>query len=322
MLELIQDALLQASNALGVSLFDVRAIVAIGLVSLACGIVGSFVVGNRMAFFSDAMAHTAFAGTALGVLLVLLAINPSSTLDADENAWVVTAVMVAFGVFVGLAIAFVRERTGLTADAVIGVFFAFAVGFGAMLIPELQRRFRFDTDQFLFGSAVYATEADIAGLLLVVLLAFAFVALRFNSMTLAGFNPSLARTRNVPVRLNNYLFVVLLSLVVNVSIKAVGVLLINALLIVPAAAAANIARNVRQHFFYSITLSVGCSLVGYLLSRSFAIPIPGGPPLELRPAGTIIVLSVMVFFVTALISGWGRTIRVESTPVATDPGSP
>ncbi|CAN5288445.1 metal ABC transporter permease [soil metagenome] len=310
MLDTLARFLIQIADTLNVPIFDVRAVVAIGLVSLACGLVGSFVVGNRMAFFSDAMAHTAFAGAALGVLMILLIFRPGSTHDAGDHEWVIPLVMVAFGIVVGLAIAFVRERTGLTADAVIGVFFAFAVGFGAMLIPELSRRVRFEPEQFLFGSAVFANESDIAGLILVVALCLVFVLLRFNGMTLAGFNPSLARTRSMNVRLNNYLFVILLSLVVNLSIKAVGVLLINALLIVPAAASANIARNVRQLFLGSVLISVGCSLGGYLFSRTTVIPLPGGDPIQLRPAGTIIVLSVLVFFLTAIIAAVrGRRIH-------------
>jgi zinc transport system permease protein len=300
MLTSFSDLIHRLADALGTTAGDVRAMAAIILVSLACGLVGGFIVGNRMAFFSDAMAHTSFAGVALGVLALILWKRPGSPLEAEEHDWIILAVMTLFGVAVGVAIAFVRERTGLSSDAVIGVFFAFAVGFGAMLIPEINKRVPFDPEQFLFGSAVYANEADLAGLMVVAILAAAFVVLRFNAMTLAGFNSSLARTRSMPLRLNNYLFVILLSLVVNLSIKAVGVLLINALLIVPAAAAANVARNVRQLFAYSLVICVACSVAGYLVSRSLLIPLPGGRPIELRPAGTIIVVNVLAFFATAV----------------------
>jgi len=256
------------------------------------------------------MAHTAFAGTALGVLVLLIAVNPASTLDAGGDSWIIPVVMVAFGIAAGLGIAFVRDRTGLTADAVIGVFFAMAIGFAAMLIPALSTRVRFDAEQFLFGSALFASAADIAFLLLVVVLAGLFVVTRFNAMTLAGFNPSLARTRNVSVRLNSYLFIVLLSLVVNLSIKAVGVMLINALLIVPAAAAANVSRNVRQLFALSLFFSVGCSLGGYLISRKLLVPLPGSGPIQLGPSGVIIMLCVFVFFATAVAAALrGRRIH-------------
>ncbi len=311
MIDALASLLSDAAASLDVIAFEVHAVVAIGLVSVACGLVGPFIVGNRMAFFSDAMAHTAFAGAALGVLVLLLVFNPASTLAADADPWVIPAVMVAFGIVAGLGIAFVRDRTGLTADAVIGVFFALAIGFAAMLIPLLSRVVRFNVEDFLFGSPLFASATDIAFLILVVILSALFVVLRFNAMTLAGYNPSLARTRNVSVRLNSYIFIILLSLVVNLSIKAVGVMLINALLIVPAAAAANVARNVRQLFAISLLVSTMCGLGGYLISRKALVTIPGRQnPEQLGPSGVIIVCCVLVFFATAIAASLrGRRIH-------------
>src|SRR5437667_9042171 len=114
MLDAIQDLIGTTARHLNVETYDVTALLAIGLVSLACGLVGPFIVGNRMAFFSDAMAHTAFAGAALGVLVLLLAVNPASTQNAGASTWIIPLVMVAFGIVVGVGIAFVRERTGLS----------------------------------------------------------------------------------------------------------------------------------------------------------------------------------------------------------------
>src|SRR5262249_43525958 len=108
--------------------WNVRGTLAVLLVSLVCGAVGSLVVGNRMAFFSDALAHCAFAGVALGFLLAL---GFGAHDPAAFSHWV-TPVMVAFGVVVGLSIAYVRERTSLANDTVIGVFFAGAIGLGAV----------------------------------------------------------------------------------------------------------------------------------------------------------------------------------------------
>src|SRR3954469_20492038 len=96
--------------------FTTRSLIAVIVVSLICGAVGSLVVGNRMAFFSDALAHCAFAGIALG-MLGLLAVDALKA----SGYWVLPAVMVAFGVAVGVAIVYVRETTGLASDTVIGV---------------------------------------------------------------------------------------------------------------------------------------------------------------------------------------------------------
>lgn len=299
MIDAFQTLIENLANGLDVPIWDVKAVIAITLVSIVCGLVGSLVVGNRMAFFSDAMAHTAFAGAALGVLTILI-LNPRLTaLDSSPLQWVIPVVMVAFGAITGTAIAFFRERTSLSADSLIGVFFALAVGFGAMLLPELSKRVRFDPEQFLFGSPVYATPADLLFLLILTVVTVAFLLLRFNSLMFASFNPSLARSRRVSVRLNNYLFIILLALVVNLSIKAVGVLLINALLVVPAAAAANCARNLRQMFLLTLSINLGCGLIGYRISQ-YEIPMADGRSIPLRPSGTIIILSVACFFATFL----------------------
>src|SRR5262245_46572197 len=107
--------------------WNVNAFLAVILVSLVCGAIGSLVVGNRMAFFSDALAHCAFAGVALG-LLVAMALRVNAP---DFREWILL-IMVGFGIVVGVLIAVVREKTGLANDTVIGVFFAGAIGIGAI----------------------------------------------------------------------------------------------------------------------------------------------------------------------------------------------
>src|SRR5207244_1562240 len=138
--------------------FNINALLAIVLVGLICGAVGSLVVGNRMAFFSDALAHCAFAGVTLGIMISL------ATRLADLEPWLVPLVMIAFGVLVGLAIAYVRENTTLANDTVIGVFFALATGFGAMLLATLRRSSFKNPENFLFGNPVNVEVGDIVTL--------------------------------------------------------------------------------------------------------------------------------------------------------------
>src|SRR6266851_2613023 len=109
---------------------NVHGLLAVILVSVLCGAVGALVVGNRMAFFSDALAHCAFAGIALGFLIALA----SGVRDQSEFYQWITPTMVVFGILVGLGIAWVREKSGLSSDTVIGVFFAGALGAGAILL--------------------------------------------------------------------------------------------------------------------------------------------------------------------------------------------
>ena len=228
--------------------YHVAAILSVLLISTICGLIGALVVGNQMAFFSDAMAHCAFAGISLGIIISLaVGFTPKS----DELQWILPLIMATFGALIGLGIAFVRERTGLASDTVIGVFFAGAIGFGAMILEAFRIRQLFDPERFLFGGPSAVQASDLLILLILAVLTFVVLLLRYNQFVLASFNPSLARSRGVSVTINNYIFIVLLALIVNFSITTVGVLLINALLVVPAATASNLSTTMRRMFIWT-----------------------------------------------------------------------
>lgn len=279
--------------------FNVKGLLAVVLVSLICGAVGSLVVGNRMAFYSDALAHCALAGIALGILLALLA----GIRDHKEFQHWIVPIMVIFGVLIGLAIAFVRETTNLTSDTVIGVFFAGAMGFGAMLLKAQAGSSRAvaNPESLLFGEVLSVTPLDLLYLIALGVLTLALLGGMYNQLVFASFSPSLAMSRRVPVRLCNYCFVILLALVVNLCVKVVGVLLINAMLVVPAATAANISRNMRQMFWFTILLCLLAGTVGHYVSDRIEIPLARGEPLQFGPAGTIVMLSVLLFFGSMIV---------------------
>jgi len=285
--------------------FDFRALLSVLLVTTICGMVGALVVGNRMAFFSDAMAHCAFAGVALGILLTLVL---GSGKHPEAYRWLIPLVMVAFGAMVGLAIAFVKEKTDLASDTVIGVFFAGAIGFGAMLLSALKQRRAIDPETFLFGSPLYVQDVDFLYLTILFALVVTLLLQRYNHLLLASFNSSLARSRRISLRLNNYLFILLLALIVNFSIVTVGALLINAMLIVPAATASNLARNLRQMFWLTLGFSLAAGLAGLYLSSAFYVRFPSGIEVEFGPSGTIICVSVLLFFVSILMPGVRRRL--------------
>lgn len=288
-----------------------RGVIAIVLVSLVCGAVGSLVVSNRMAFLSDALAHCAFAGVTLGMIISLAAFQP------EAESWAVPTIMVAFGILVGLGIVFVREHSRLSSDTVIGVFFAFAVGFGAMLLNALRRSSFMDPERFLFGSLLTTSASDLLVLLaLAVVLLFVLFKL-YNAIVLGSFSPSLAMSRGVRVRLWNYVFIVLLALIVNLCVRAVGALLINALLVVPAATAANLGRGVRAMFWWAIVISLTCGITGLWMSYRVVIPVSRGGGIELVPSGTIVVLCVLAFMVSLVfrMTRDRRAARLITTPV-------
>jgi zinc transport system permease protein len=290
------------ADGLGLEVFVVKGVMAIVLVCSLCGMMGSMVVGNRMAFFSDAMAHCAFAGVTLGYLSVVLT-------DGDHNraAWVVPLVMVLVGIAVGVAMVYVRDHTGLAHDTVIGVFFALAIGIGAMMFQVLQVKSSFNPEYFLFGNLVLIPEHDLIYLIILMLIVVPIYISRYNQLVFASFNSTLARTRGLQVKFNNYLFIILLALVVNLSIKAVGALLINAMLVVPAATAANLSRNLRQMFWLTVLFCIGSGLLGFTLRNSFEFSIGNGDSVPFGPSGVIVVMSVVLFFVSIVLASlWSR----------------
>jgi zinc transport system permease protein len=273
--------------------FNVRGLLAIVLVALVCGAIGSMVVANRMSFFSDALAHCAFAGVALGLLVAIFL----RVAVRDFTQWIIL-IMVTFGIAVGLGIAWVREKTALSSDTVIGVFFAGAIGLGAMVMTAT----KFPLEHFLFGSPWTALAEDLIIFFLLLIFTALFLVWYYNCLVFTSFNTSLARSRRVPIRLCNYLFIVMLGVIINVCLQIVGALLINGLLIVPAAAAANLSRNMKQMFWWSICLCLLVGLLGIYLSWEISIPDPAqATPIKFGVSGTIVVLSVLVFFLSMFL---------------------
>jgi zinc transport system permease protein len=269
--------------------FNIYATIGILLTCIVCGGIGGLVVGNRMAFFSDALSHCAFTGVSLGFILSLM----TNVGDANEQG-LVTLIMVVFGVLVGIGIAFVRERTGLASDTVIGVFFAFAMGLGAVLTSIFSRRMRFfNLEAFIFGSPLSAQGSDLLFLAILLVATVVFLLFFYNDLVLASVHPSLALSRGVRVRLLRYLLIILLGVLVNVCLKIVGTLLINGLLIVPAAAAANLSRNVRQTFWWTLVLTVLAGLGGQWAAWEINNAVPRT---AVGLGGTIVSLCCVFFF--------------------------
>ena len=275
--------------------FNLRAMLALALVSLTCGAVGSMVVGSRMAFFSDALAHCAFAGVSLGYVifeLFILGARPK------EEFWEwVTPIMVVFGIAVGAGIAYVRGQTGLASDTVIGVLFAFSLGFAAMLKNIINDRSVFSLEDFLFGDPLFVSASEILYMAGLAVFTWVFLFFFYNRMVFSSFNNSLALSRRYPVNLLYYLFVILLALIVNLCLRYVGVLLINALLIVPAATAFNLGRNLREVFWITVLMSVFVCLAG--LGASWELQVRSG--IKFGVSGTIVMLGVGLFFCSMVI---------------------
>lgn len=313
MLAWVNQLVLNLASLFGTSAYEVRAVAGLLLVAVACGVVGSLVIGNRMAFFSDAMAHTAMAGVTLAILGMVVFAGVRQASDADAYRWVIPLVMAAVGSVVGLVIAVIQERTALTSDTVIGVFFALSLGFAGLLLPALQEKARIPLEDILFGQLLFLDDTRLLMLLGMAAATVLVIGFGYNGFLLGSFNPSLANSRGIPVRWNNYLFVVLLAVVVNLSVYAVGVLLINALLVVPAAAAANVSRNLRRMFWFTLAGCVGCAVVGYRVSQE-PILLPDGGRLEAGPSGAVVLACVGWFFVSLGIRAVRRRFFGAAVP--------
>lgn len=228
-------------------LFMKNALLAVLLITPVFGLMGTMIVNNRMAFFSDAIGHSALTGIAIGVLLGIH--NP---------LWA----MVLFSVLFAFAITYVKSIIKISSDTVIGVFSSTAIAAGIVILSRGGGFNKYST--YLIGDllSIYPRELG----LLVLLLGFVLVfwMFLFNKLLLVSVNPSLAASRGVRVRWIETLFTAMTAIVVSMSIQWVGLMIINSLLVLPAATARNLARNMRQYHVYSVGISLISGVLGLL----------------------------------------------------------
>ncbi|HEX9489381.1 MAG TPA: metal ABC transporter permease, partial [Stellaceae bacterium] len=223
----------------------------LGLAAVA-GPLGSFVVWRRMAFFGDALAHSALLGIAIGFLLKI-----------D-----LTLGVVAVCVLLALLLMVVQRQTHLPGDTILGIFAHSSLAFGLVVVSFLDR-LRVDLISFLFGDILAITPLDLAWIYgggAVILLALARLWQPMLSLTV---HEDLARVEGVPADKARLAFVLLLALVIAIAMKIVGVLLITALLIVPAAAARNFARSPEQMALLAAVLGAVAVAAGMSASLAF-----------------------------------------------------
>ena len=225
------------------------ALLAVLLIAPLLGALGTVVVANRLAFFSEAVGHAAFTGIALGVILGLA-----------DPMWP----MVGFALLLALAIAWVRRRGGLSSDTAIGLVMAFTVSLGIVILSR-GGNFARDTN-FLIGDMLGITPRDVAGLAGLAVVALALFLAFFNRLLLASASPALARSRARRPGAAELLFAAMLAVVVTCSLPWIGILVINALLILPAAAARNLARSTAQFFGWAVAFSLVAGVAGLVAS--------------------------------------------------------
>ncbi len=254
--------------------FMQRAIAGAVLMGTLGGLLGTFVTLRQLSFFSHAVGHAALVGVALGVLLQL---NP-------------TWMLLPFTLIFGLVVLYFIEKTDLGSDSVLSIVLSGALAIGVIL-TSLIKGYRGNLMSVLFGDILAIDLTDLILTLLVLVAASLFLLSTLRQQILLTLNPAVAKVQGIPVQLYRYGFVVLLSLAVAVAIKAVGVLLVNAFLVIPASC----AKLMSHHFNHFLLLSV---IVGSI--SSFAGIIVSG--LFNFASGPSIVLVQFVVFLT--VFGW------------------
>ena len=230
--------------------FMKNALLALLIMAPLFGLLSTMIVTGRMSFFSDALGHSAFTGIAIGAICGLAA---------------PTAAAVAFSVFFALLFSFVRSRSNQAADTLIGVFSSSAVALGIFVATMGGGSFT-KYNKYLIGDILSVTPGEIGMLALVlagVLLFWVFCA---NRLTLTAIHPQLASSRGIPVGLSQTLFVTAIAVVVTLSISSVGHLILNSLLVLPAASARNIARNLKQYHGFSVLFALVAGMGGLTVS--------------------------------------------------------
>ena len=230
--------------------FMKNALLALLLMAPLFGLMSTMIVTGRMSFFSDALGHSAFTGIAIGAICGIAA----PTLAA-----------VIFGVGFALLFSYVRSRSNHTADTLIGVFSSSAVALGIFVATMGGGSFT-KYNKYLIGDILSVSPGEIGMLALVLLAVILFWVLFSNRLTLTAIHPQLASSRGIPVGLSQTLFTAAIAVVVTLSISSVGLLILNSLLVLPAAASRNISRNLRQYHGFSVLFALIAGIGGLAVS--------------------------------------------------------
>ncbi len=243
-----------------------NALLAILVMAPLFGLLSTMIVTGRMSFFSDALGHSAFTGIAIGCICGVAA-----------PIWVA----VIFSVVFALLFSFVRHRSNQAADTLIGVFSSAAVALG-IFIATLNGSSFTKYNKYLIGDILSITPGEIGVLALVLVAVIIFWVLCANRLTLSSVHPQLASSRGIPVELLQTVFTAAIAVVVTLTISSVGLLILNSLLVLPAAAARNVSRNLRQYHLLSILFALIAGVGG--LVASFYLGSSAGAAISLALA--------------------------------------
>lgn len=265
--------------------FMQRALIAAVLVGIVCSVVGTYVVLKRLAFIGAGISHSAFGGVALGYLVGLSPIG----------------VAIPFSLATAMAIGWVSRKGKMPEDTAIGIFFASAMALGVLFIG-LREGYNVDLFGYLFGSILAVSVSDIWLILGLGLGVIAVVLLLFKEFFFLSFDEEMAAVSGLPTRTLYFVLLALMALTVIVSIKIVGIILVEALLVIPAAAAYQLTRNFVRMMLISVLIGLVSGVLGLFLSYWW----------DLASGATIVLTAAVIFFVCFLFSPRRRKRRVAA----------
>jgi zinc transport system permease protein len=270
--------------------FMQRALAAGVLIAVMAGLLGVFVVQRRLSFLGAGLAHAAFGGMGLGAFVIVsTGLLASGVGLLRHPLWIA----IPFSLLAALGIAWVREHTRLSSDTAIGVFFAVSVAMGVLFFSIIPPDVNLGLSlmDLLFGSILSVTGSDLLVILSVTVVAVVFLSAAWGALGYATFDDELARTDGVRARLLEYLLFTCAALVIAVSAVVVGIILMAAYLVIPAASARLLARSLLQMTILSVTLAVLSTVLG--LALSYLIDVPSGSTIVLTQAALFLVAAAL-----------------------------
>ena len=253
--------------------FMKNAFIAILIMTPLLGILGTMVVHKKMAYFADALGHSALTGIAVGVVFGMQNTNLT---------------MVLFGVVFAFLLNQIKFRNLASTDTIISVFASASMAVGLAILSKGGTFSQYSA--ILVGDVLSITRTEIMYLLVILLVTVVFWCFEVNRLNAISIHPALARSRGIHVKLVEDLFAVLVAVIVMLSIRWIGILLISALMILPAAASRNIAKNMRAYHVYALIFSVFSGMLGLFVS--YFVDVATGP--------MIVIVASILYFATYL----------------------
>lgn len=253
--------------------FMKNALIAVLIITPLFAVLGTMIVNQKMAFFSEALGHSAYTGIGIGVVFGIGSTNVS---------------MLVFAILFALALNQIKRKNTVSTDTIISVFSSLGTALGLVILSSGGNFAKYSN--LLVGDILSITGKEIGLLAVIFCLTIVFWCFAFNQLHAISINSSLAKSKGVKVERIEDIFAVLIAIIIMFSIRWVGILIINALLILPAASSRNLSCNMREYHLYSVIISVFSGIVGLIIS--YYCNTATGP--------TIVLVASVVFFLTLL----------------------